>query len=278
MGQMVVQLLDLVAQGLAPAGEQLVRDEVASIDWSQAYHDDPQLLMMMAERFGRAIPTALPSHEDTLRSAVRHTIDQIKRVMTRVDGLTDSHTGLLPDAALQTTELQGVMDDVLPNIWRFVIELKVATDQVFTVITWKTTMCELLASVEAGDDVALLKTLSVNPFLAYHAAVGRRLQQATAFGEHRFLRQIQRAIARRPRHYSKARAGLLIAILWEGGVKRLSYQQIHEFLRAVGLHQVPSAQALERCGQRLGLKKYCIELQKERGEDEYTPGEAPYAS
>jgi hypothetical protein len=120
-------------------------------------------------------------------------------------------------------------------------------------------MRELLALAEAGDDAALFKVLSVNPLLAYDDGIARRIQRATATQEHDFLRQMQRAIAHRPRGHKNAKPGFIMAVLWEAGLKALPYSQIHDFLAAVGLEGVPSPLALERYGQRLGLKKYHID-------------------
>jgi hypothetical protein len=157
------------------------------------------------------------------------------------------------------------MDCVLPQLGNFLVELKVTTDHVLALMTWGTTMRELLTLAEAGDDAALFKVLSVNPLLAYHAGIARRIQQATATQEHDFLRKMQRAIAHRPRRHKNAKPGFIMAVLWDAGLKYLLYSQIHEFLQAVGLQGVPSPLALERYGQRLGLKKYHIDPPEDRG-------------
>ena len=134
-------------------------------------------------------------------------------------------------------------------------------------MTWGTTMHKLLTLTEAGDDAALFKVLSVNPLLAYHAGIVRRIQQATAAQEQDFLRKMQRAIAHRPRRHKNAKPGFIMVVLWEAGLKALLYSQIQEFLQAVGLQGVPSALALERYAQRLGLKKNYIDLPRTRDED-----------
>jgi len=161
--------------------------------------------------------------------------------------------------ALQTEEVRGVMECVLPQLETFLVELKVATDHVLALMTWGTTMRELLTITEAGNDTALFKVLSVNPLLAYDAGIARRIQQATVTQEHDFLRKMQRAIAHRPRRHKNAKPGFIMAVLWEVGLKYLPYSQIHDFLEAVGLQGVPSPLALERYAQRLGLKKYHID-------------------
>ena len=195
-------------------------------------------------------------------------MDQAKGIMERVDSMTDQRTGLFTDEAMRTKELTGVMDCVLPQLGSFLVELKVATDHVLALMTWGTTMRELLALTEAGDDAALCKVLSVNPLLAYHAGIARRIQQATATQEHRFLCKMQQAIKHRPPRHKNTKAGFIMVVLWDAGLKYLLYSQIHEYLQVVGLHGLPSPQALGRYGHRLGLKKYQIDLPRHGDEDE----------
>jgi hypothetical protein len=185
---------------------------------------------------------------------------KVRGIMERADSMTDQRTWFFTEEAMQTKEVMGVMDCVLPQLGTFLVELKVASDHVLALMTWGTTMRDLLMLVDAADDAALFKVLSVNPLLAYHGGIARRIQQATATQEHYFLRKMQRAIAHRPRSYKNGKPGFIMAVLWEAGLKYLPYSQIHDFLKAVGLRGVPSPLALERYGQRLGLKKYHIDL------------------
>ena len=57
-------------------------------------------------------------------------------------------------------------------------------------------------------------------------------------------------------------------MLWDLGLKRLTYNQMRGFLKTVGVSQVPTHAALERYAQRLGLKKYDIDLPRTGDEDE----------
>ena len=256
MGQTLGQLMDLADKGLAPAGAQVVSTQAAAIDWGKAYHDTPHGLTQVARNFDSTFGAELSS-EDTaaVGPLLRETMDKAKGIMEKADALTDPRTGLFTDEAMQTKELTGVMDGVMPQLGGFLLELKVATDHVLALMTWRTTMGELLALTEAGDDAALCKVLSVNPLLAYHAGIARRIQQATATQEHRFLSKMQQAIQHRPPLHKNAKAGL----------KYLLYSQIHEYLRVVGLHGVPSPQALGRYGLRLVLKKNTVEYPRTGG-------------
>ncbi|OAI49894.1 hypothetical protein AYO43_00530 [Nitrospira sp. SCGC AG-212-E16] len=252
-------MMDLADKGLAPAGAQVVKEQTELVDWDKAYHYSPHVLSQVARSFDPTLSAEPPNEDAAVGPLLRETMDKSKGIMERVDSLTDQRTGLFTDEAMQTNEVTGVMDCVLPQLESFLVELKVATDQVLALMTWGTTMHELLVLTEAGDDAALFKVLSVNPSLAYHAGIARRILQATATQDHRFLRKKQQAIAHRPRRHKNAKAGFIMFVLWEAGLNDLLYSQIHEFLLAVGLHDVPSPQALGRYGLRLGLKKNTVE-------------------
>jgi hypothetical protein len=259
MGQTLGQLMDLADKGLAPSGAHIVRQQAASVEWAKMYHDSPHMLTQVARSFDPTLGAKALSKDTAGAPSFRETLAKVKGIMERSDSMTDQRTGFFTEEAMQTTEVRGVMDCVLPQLGPFLVELKVASDHVLALMTWGTTMRELLTVAEAGDDAALFKVLSVNPLLAYHAGIARRIQQATATQEHDFLRRMQRAIAHRPRGHKNAKPGFIMAVLWEAGLKDLPYSQIHDFLEAVGLHGVPSPLALERYGQRLGLKKYHID-------------------
>jgi hypothetical protein len=194
-------------------------------------------------------------------------MEKVKGIIQKADRLTDRRTGLFTDEAMRTKELKTVMESVQMQIGSFLVEIKTAIDHVAALMTWRTTMRELLAKAEAGDDAALFKVLSLNPLLAYHAGIARRIQQATANQEHRFLHQMHKAIEHRPHLHKNAKAGFIMVVLWEAGLKRLTYNQIRGFLKAVGLQGVPAHQALERYGQRLGLQKYYIEQPSSTGHE-----------
>jgi hypothetical protein len=264
MGQTLGQLMDLADKGLAPAGAQVVKEQAESFDWGKAYHNSLDVLTQVARNFDPTMGAELPSEETAVGPLLRETMDKAKGIMARVDALTDQRTGLFTDEAMQTRELTGVMDCVVPQLGNFLVELKVATDHVLALMTWGTTMHELLVFTEAGDDMALCKVLSVNPLLAYHTGITRRILQAIATQDHRFVRKIQQAIAHRPPRHKNAKAGFIMVVLWEAGLNDLLYSQIHEFLLAVGLHDVPSPQALGRYGLRLKLKKNTVEYPRTR--------------
>jgi hypothetical protein len=257
-------MMDLADKGLAPAGAQVVKEQAAAVDWGKAYHDSPQVLTQVARSFDPTLSAEQPNDDTAVGSLLRETMDKAKGVMERVESLTDQRTGLFTDEAMQSNELKGVMECLVPQLGSFLVELKVAMDHVLALMTWGITMHELLVLSEAGDDAALCKVLSVNPLLAYHAGIARRILQAFATQEHRFLSKIQQAIKHRPPRHKNARAGFIMFVLWEAGLNDLLYSQIHEFLRAVGLHDIPSPQALGRYGLRLGLKKNTVEYPKTR--------------
>lgn len=256
MGQILGEQMDLADKGLASSGVHIVRQQAASVDWANVYYESPHVLTQVARSFDPTLGAEAPGKDTAGTSSLRETMVKVMGIMERCDSMTDQSTGLFTEEAMQTKEVMGVMDCVRPQLGTFLVELKVASDQVLALMTWGTTMGDLLTLVESGDDAALFKVLSVNPLLAYHAGIARRIQQATATQEHSFLRKMQRAIAHHPPHHKNAKAGFIMAVLWEAGLKYLSSSQIHDFLEAVGLQGVPSPLALERYGQRLGLEKY----------------------
>lgn len=217
------------------------------------------MLTQVARSFDPTLGAEAPGKDTAGVPSLQETMVKVADIMERCDSMTDQSTGFFTEEAKQTKEVRGVMDCVLPQIGTFLVELKVASDQVLVGMTWGTTMGALLTLVESGDDAALFKVLSVNPMLAYHAGIARRIQHATATQDYSFLRKMQRAIALRPRRHKNAKAGFIMAVLWAAGLKYLSSSQIHDFLKAVGLQGVPSPLALERYAQRLGLGKNHID-------------------
>ena len=264
MGQTLGQLMDLADKGLAPKGAQVVKDQAESFDWGKAYHNSPDVLTQVARNFDPTMGTELPSEEMAVGPLLRETMNKAQGIMERVDSMTDQRTGLFTDEAMGSKEVTGVMDCVLPQLGNFLVELKVATDHVLALMTWKTTMRELLVLTEAGDDAALCKVLSMNHFLAYHAGITRRIQQGIATQDHRFLSKMEQAIQHRPPVHKNAKAGFIMFVLWYAGLRHLRYSQIHKYLQVVGLPRVPTPQALARYALRLGLKKNTVEYPRTR--------------
>lgn len=144
VGQTLGQMMDLADKGLAPAGAQVVKEQTELVDWDKAYHDSPHVLSQVARSFDPTLSAEPPNEDAAVGPLLRETMDKSKGIMERVDSLTDQRTGLFTDEAMQTNELTGVMDCVLPQLESFLVELKVATDQVLALMTWGTTMHELL--------------------------------------------------------------------------------------------------------------------------------------
>ena len=84
---------------------------------------------------------------------------------------------------------------------------------------------------------------------------------------HAFVKDLQQ-IGSRPLLSKQAKIGFILSLLWDLGLKKLTYNQIRGFLKQAGLPQVPTHAALERYAQRLGLKKYDMDLPRTRDEDE----------
>jgi hypothetical protein len=80
-----------------------------------------------------------------------------------------------------------------------------------------------------------------------------------------FAKGLPKRLGSRPLLPKQAKIGFILSVLWEAGLKRLTYKQIRGFLKTADVENVPSHQALERYAQRLGLKKYYIEPSGPRG-------------
>src|SRR5262245_9795913 len=101
----------------------------------------------------------------------------------------------------------------------------------------------LTAALE-GDQPALQRVLSLNPWLSYHPGIARQIQEATAAQDHAFLARIAQGLKQEPAPRKHATVGLILAMLWEAGLHRLTYEQLRGFLKSAGLEGVPSHQAL----------------------------------
>ncbi len=128
-------------------------------------------------------------------------------------------------------------------------------------------MSELLEVAEAGDDSAVLQVLQVNPRLAERVGISRVVQRALKGQNHAFVKDLPKIMSR-PLLPKRAKIGLILSMLWDLGLERLTYNQKRGFLKTVGVPQVPTRAALERYAQRLGLKKYHIDLPRTGNEDE----------
>ena len=113
----------------------------------------------------------------------------------------------------------------------------------------------------------MLQVLQVNPRLAQREGISRVVQRALTEANHAFVKDLQK-IGSRPLLPKQAKIGFILSVLWDLGLKELTYNQTRGFLKRAGLSQVPTHDALERYAQRLGLKKYEIDLPRSGNEDE----------
>ena len=187
---------------------------------------------------------------------MRDTFTQVEATMKRLDALTDPKTGFFTDEAMQRSELKAVVARAEQQADSMMVELKAVADNLASLIQTGQPMRDWLQSALAGDQQALLLVLSLNPWLSYHPGIANRIQEATAAQDHAFLHRMAQALKHGLRPTKHATVGLILAMLWEAGLKRLTSKQIRGFLKSVGLEGLPPHQALERYAQRIGLKKY----------------------
>ena len=228
-------------------------------DWDQAYRAAPDMLTQITASFDPTLAREAPTQEDALGPWLRDTMNRIATIVTKMEKHTDRKTGFFTEEAMQSPELKAVFATVDQGIDPLLVELKAALDNIAALMSSGHPMSDWLIKAQAGDHEALRFVLSLNPWLIYHAGITRRIQHSFTAEDQELLHgiaQIPRQQSGFPKH---ATIGLILIALWEAGLKRLTYNQIRGFLKGVGLHGLPTHQALERYGQRLGLKKNVIE-------------------
>jgi hypothetical protein len=234
-------------------------------DWDQAYRAAPGMLTQITASFDPALAREAPAQEEALGPWLRDTMNRIATIVTKMEKHTDRNTGFFTEEAMQSPELKAVLGTIDQGIDPLLVELKAALDNIAALMSSGHPMSDWLIKAQGGDYEALRFVLSLNPWLIYHAGITRRIQQSFTEEDQELLHdiaQIPRQQSGFPKH---ATIGLILIALWEAGLKRLTYNQIRGFLKGVGLHGLPTHQALERYGQRLGLKKNVIEGESSRG-------------
>jgi hypothetical protein len=268
LARITAEMVDhAVSGGLAPAGEEILTEQTMPIDWAKAYRAAPTFLAGMVTQLDPSI-TSAPSSDDQLVGAwLRTTLEKVDRLMRRLEHRTDPTTGLLFDEMFPRSEMQRLKREAHAHADEMRIELKAAVDNLTALLVWGKPMSELLEVAEAGDDSAVLQVLQVNPRLAERVGISRVVQRALKGQNRAFVKDLP-TIMSRPLLPKRAKIGLILSMLWDLGLERLTYNQIRGFLKTVGMPQVPTRAALERYAQRLGLKKYHIDPPRTGDEDE----------
>ncbi|MGE3976962.1 MAG: hypothetical protein AB7F94_05175 [Nitrospira sp.] len=258
---------DLTPAQLTKAGNRLRPDTFKAADWERAYATVPSVLGQLTVSITPELSAQAPTQEQPgWGQWVRETLTQIEATVRRLEAMTDAKTGLFTNEILQGAELKRIVARAEQQADAIIVELKAVADNLASVMQTGRLMSEWLKLARAGDAEALRWVLSVNPGLSYHPEIATRLQATTAAQDHTELAKLAHALKQELRPPKHATVGLILIVLWEAGLKRLSYKQIRGFLKSAGLEGLPTAQALERYAQRLGLKKYVWE-------DETTSGQ-----
>ena len=265
LARILAEMVDHAASGgLSPAGERMLSEQTTPIDWAKAYRAAPTFLAGMLTQLDPSI-TSAPSSDDQLVGAwLRTTLEKVDRLIRRLEHRTDPSTGLLFDEMFPRSEMQRLKREAHGHADEMRIELKAAVDNFSALLVWGKPMSELLAVAEAGDASVVLQVLQVNHRLAGRDGISRVVQRELTEQNHAFLRDLQK-IGSRPLLPKRAKIGLILSMLWDLGLERLTYNQMRGFLKTVGVPQVPTRAALERYAQRLGLKKYDIDPREDRG-------------
>ena len=198
---------------------------------------------------------------------MRTILEKVDRLVRRLEHPTDPETGVLFDKTLSRSEMQRLKREAQAHAGEMRVELKAAVDNLTAQLVWGTPMCELLDAAEAGDASAVLPVLQVNLRLIGRKGINRVVQRALTEPNHAFVKDLHK-IGSRPLLPKQAKIGFILSVLWDLKLKKLTHNQTRGFLKRAGLSQVPKYGALERYAQRLGLKKYHIDLPRTGDEDE----------
>ena len=267
LARILAEMVDHAASGgLAPAGERMLTEQTTPIDWAKAYRAAPTFLAGMVTHIDSSITSLAPSDEQLVGVWLRTTLEKVDRLIRRLEHRTDP-TGPLFEEMFPRSEMQRLKREAQQHANEIRVELKAAADNLTALLVWGAPMSDLLEAAEAGDASAVLQVLQVNSRLAERDGINRVVQRALTEQNHAFLKNLPK-IESRPLPPKHAKIGLILSMLWDLGLERLTYNQMRGFLKTVGVPQVPSHAALERYGQRLGLKKYQIDVPRTGHENE----------
>lgn len=263
LARLMAEMVEHAASGwLTPEGERLLSEQTTPIDWAKAYRAAPTFLARIMTHLDPSITPVAPSDDQILGVWLRTTLEKMDRLIRRLEHRTDPTSGLLLDETLPQSVMQRLKAEAQDHADEMRIEFKAAVDNLTALLVWKKPMGELLEAAEAGDASAVLQVLQVNRQLAEREGISRVVQRALSEPNHAFVKDLQR-VGSRPLLSKQAKIGLILKVLWDLGLKRLTYNQIRGFLKTVGISQVPTHAALERCGERLALRKYHIDPRAE---------------
>jgi hypothetical protein len=268
LARLAAEMVDHAASGgLAPTGEQMLTEQTTPIDWAKAYRAAPTFLAGMVTQIDPSLSPVAPTDDQVFGVWLRITLEKVDRLIRRMEHRTDPATGLVFDEMFPRSELQRLKQEAQHHADEMRIELKAAVDNLTALLMWGKPMWELMEAAEAGDASMVLQVLQVNPRLIGQEGINRVIQRALTEPNHAFAKELSQ-IGSRPLLPKHAKIGLILSILWDLGLKRLTYKQIRGFLKTAGLSQVPAHDTLARYGQRLGLTKYHIDPPRTRDEDE----------
>src|SRR4029077_11287693 len=215
------------------------------IDWAKAYRAAPTFLTRIVTHLDPSITPVAPTDDQLVGAWVRTTLEKLDRLFRRFEHRTDPATGLFFDETLSRSEMQRLKREAHGHADEMRIELKAAVDNLTALLVWGKPMSELLEIAEAGDASAVLQVLQVNHRLAGRDGINRVVQRELTEQNHAFVKELQK-IGSRPLLPKRAKIGLILSMLWDLGLERLTYNQTRGFLKTVGVPQVPTRAALER--------------------------------
>ena len=216
----------------------MLTEQTTPIDWAKAYRAAPTFLARIVTHLDPSITALAPSDDQLVGAWLRTTLEKMDRLFRRLEHRTDPATGLWFDEMLPRSEMQRLKREVQDHADEMRSELKATVDNFTALLVWGKPMSELLDAAEAGDASAVLQVLQVNPRLAERDGISRVVQRALKEPNHAFVKDLHK-IGSRPLLPKHAKIGFILSILWDLGLKRLTYNQIRGFLKRAGLPQGP---------------------------------------
>ena len=218
----------------------MLTEQTTPIDWAKAYRAAPTFLTRIVTHLDPSITSVAPSDDQLVGAWLRTTLEKMDRLVRRLEHGTDPATGLLFEETLTRSEMQRLKREAQDHADEMRIELKAAVDNFTALLVWDKPMSELLETAEAGDTSAVLQVLQVNPRLIGREGINRVVQRALTEPNHAFVKDLHK-IGSRPLLPKQAKIGFILSVLWDLGLKELTYNPDSWVPQTGG--SVPGAQA-----------------------------------
>ena len=205
------------------------------VDWEDAYRAQPEALERVIRTLDPGfsasphIKTAgssvvSPRADSFLGEWLRDTMEGVETISSKIDRVADPKTGMVPDTALEGGEFRALIETAKADVKRFITELRAGADTVVALMQAGRPMHDLVLAAKAGDDDALLAAIGINPHVIDVDGINARVRRAVKERDARFQDRLGRALKAGPALQKNAKVGFTLRVLWEAGLKRLSFR------------------------------------------------------